>query len=229
MKAIKVILGALLVLGFLALGIKSVEGLNNTTQLKEIEFKTLDSQLDEKTIQIEDVNKQLDEATKNNQQSSEKVKELQRQKEQWEKEKIDYESKLQAKAAAKERLAKATVKVANAVTNTSTVSAISGNCDSWLTEVGITHYKARELIKRESRCEPCIYNDGSATGKIDCNYTGDRACGIPQSLPCSKVRDIAGCGMTNPICQLRWMANYVQGRYGSWDAAIAHHDAKGWY
>ena len=224
MKAIGIILMVIVVLGFITLGIQSVENTNNTTQLKELEFKTLDSQLDEKTIQIEDINKQLEDARKNNQTSAEKIKELQEQRDKWEKEKQDYESKLQAKAAAKEKLAKATVSVANAVTGTTTTYA-SGNCEAWLSEAGINNADARELIKRESHCNPCAYNPG----KSDCNYKGNAACGIPQALPCSKLRDVAGCSMTDAVCQLRWMVSYVMGRYGSWEAAIAHHDAKGWY
>lgn len=224
MKAIGIILVVLGVVGFITLGIQSVENTNNTTQLKELQFKTLDSQLDEKTIQIEDINKQLEDAKKKNQTSAEKIKELQEQRDKWEKEKQDYESKLQAKAAAKEKLAKATVSVANAVTGSTTTYA-SGNCEAWLNEAGINHANARELIKRESHCNPCAYNPGQS----DCNYKGNAACGIPQALPCSKLRDVAGCSMTDAVCQLRWMANYVGSRYGSWDNAIAFHNANGWY
>ena len=35
--------------------------------------------------------------------------------------------------------------------------------------------------------------------------------------------------MTDAVCQLRWMQSYVMGRYGSWEAARAHHDANNWY
>lgn len=224
MKAIGIILVVLGVVGFITLGIQSVENTNNTTQLKELQFKTLDSQLNEKTIQIEDINKQLEDAKKNNQTSTEKIKELQEQKDKWEQEKQDYESKLQAKAAAKEKLAKATVSVANAVTGSTTAYA-TGDCESWLNEAGINNANARELIKRESHCNPCAYNPGQS----DCNYKGNAACGIPQALPCSKLRDVAGCSMTDAVCQLKWMVSYVMGRYGSWEGAIAHHDAYGWY
>lgn len=229
MKAIKLILGSVIVIAFGLLGIYSIADQSNAIQLKQMKVETLDSKLEESNYQLEKMNQQLDSAKKDHSTSAEKLKELERQRLEWEKQKQDYESKLQAKAAEKVRLAKASSEIANTITGTKTASASSGTCESWLTEAGITHPAAREIIKRESRCEPCIYNDGSSTGKIDCNYTGTRACGIPQSLPCSKVRDIAGCGMTNAVCQLRWMVSHVIANYGSWDGAIDHHNKYGWY
>ena len=105
------------------------------------------------------------------------------------------------------------------------MSAPSGNCSSWLAQAGITHPIAVDLIGRESGCNPCAYYPSSS----DCNYQGNAACGIPQALPCSKLRDVAGCAMTDAVCQLRWMQSYVMGRYGSWEAARAHHNANNWY
>lgn len=103
--------------------------------------------------------------------------------------------------------------------------SVSGDCASWMKEAGITNPTAQILIGRESGCNPCAYNPGQS----DCNYTGNAACGIPQALPCSKLRDVAGCAMTDAVCQLRWMENYVMNRYGSWENAKAHHDANNWY
>lgn len=101
----------------------------------------------------------------------------------------------------------------------------SGTCGEWMKAAGITHPVAIELIGRESGCNPCSHYPSSS----NCNYTGNNACGIPQALPCSKLRDDAGCGMTNAVCQLRWMQNYVYSRHGSWEGAKAHHDSYGWY
>jgi hypothetical protein len=41
------------------------------------------------------------------------------------------------------------------------------------------------------------------------------ACGIGQALPCSKMP----CGLADYICQNNWFTNYMQSRYGSWQAA----------
>lgn len=53
----------------------------------------------------------------------------------------------------------------------------------------------------------------------DCSYTGELACGIPQSYPCSKVRDACNGDFTDVICGLRWANTYVHtSHWGSWYA-----------
>lgn len=82
----------------------------------------------------------------------------------------------------------------------------SGSCGDWMAAAGIpSTYSTNKLIINESGCSPNAVNPESG------------ACGIPQALPCSKI---AHCGV-EPVCQLRWMDSYVQGRYGSWDGALA--------
>lgn len=54
------------------------------------------------------------------------------------------------------------------------------------------------------------------------------ACGIPQAYPCSKLLAVIG-SLDNIEGQLDWMINYIANRYGTPSAAIAHHNAKGWY
>ena len=102
---------------------------------------------------------------------------------------------------------------------------VTGTCEDWMSQAGVTHPIATDLITRESGCNPCAYNPGQS----DCNYKGNMACGIPQALPCSKLRDVAGCAMTDAVCQLKWMQNYVMARYGSWESALAFHNANNWY
>jgi len=76
-------------------------------------------------------------------------------------------------------------------------------------------YSTHKLIINESGCNPNAVNPSSG------------ACGIPQALPCSKI---AHCGV-EPVCQLQWMDQYVKGRYGSWDGALAAWNARypHWY
>lgn len=83
-------------------------------------------------------------------------------------------------------------------------SAYDPLCQSWMREAGITDItSASKLINGESGCYPHAVNKQSG------------ACGIGQALPCSKM----GCSLDDPVCQLRWMKNYVVNRYGSWLAA----------
>lgn len=89
----------------------------------------------------------------------------------------------------------------------------SNDCEAWIAQAGITdRVNARELIRRESGCNPRAVNPTSG------------ACGVAQELPCGKSQ----CGWDG-ACQVRWMNSYVLGRYGSWANAIAFHNANNWY
>lgn len=91
----------------------------------------------------------------------------------------------------------------------------------------------RILWQRESQWHACRHYPSTT----NCSYTGDRACGLPQFVPCSKLLD--GClpdgrraptlGACPTIVQIRKGYNYIEGRYGSPTAALAHSNAVGWY
>lgn len=92
--------------------------------------------------------------------------------------------------------------------------AVSGTCEQWIAQAGITDVaNARELIRRESGCNPNAINKSSG------------ACGVAQELPCGK----SGCSLGDGACQVAWMHRYVMSRYKSWANAIAHHNAENWY
>lgn len=93
------------------------------------------------------------------------------------------------------------------------VAQPSGDCASWMAQAGISDPDAVWLIGKESGCRPDAINPSSG------------ACGIPQALPCSKLP----CTLQDPVCQLRWMSQYVAQRYGSWSAARAFHLRMNWY
>lgn len=91
---------------------------------------------------------------------------------------------------------------------------VSGSCRDWMIAAGVTDLvNAAELIRRESGCNPTATNRSSG------------AFGIPQSLPASKI---AHCGV-DPVCQIQWMQNYVNVRYGGWAGAVAWHNRMNWY
>jgi len=93
-----------------------------------------------------------------------------------------------------------------------------GTCEEWIVSAGITEVaSARELIRRESGCNPHATNASSG------------AYGIPQSLPGSKMASAGADWQENPITQLRWMKSYVEGRYGSFAVALAHSYSNHWY
>lgn len=69
----------------------------------------------------------------------------------------------------------------------------------------------RKLWERESGWNPNSINHSSG------------ACGIPQALPCSKIKDHSVRG------QIAWGLGYIQGRYGNPSAAWAHSQNFNWY
>lgn len=74
---------------------------------------------------------------------------------------------------------------------------------------------AGELIARESSFDPEAINPSSG------------ACGLAQALPCKKMP----CEVSDEDaeCQLVWMKEYIEARYGNVEKALAFHDSKGWY
>lgn len=61
------------------------------------------------------------------------------------------------------------------------------------------------------------------------NAAGGRAYGIPQALPGSKMATHGSDWHDNPITQIHWLLDYVEGRYGSPCSAKVWKIAHGWY
>jgi hypothetical protein len=180
---------------------------NTDTSVKtlQLNLETKQQRLDILEAEKESINQQLDEAKGD----VKKLKELEKKNQELEKAVED----AQARKAEKLRIAQEQAQ--NAVLAEAVQpQAVSGDCSSWMTAAGISHPLARDLIQRESGCNHQAVNPSSG------------ACGIPQALPCSKLPQGIN---TSPVDQLIWMQNYIMGRYGSWEAAIAHHDANNWY
>jgi hypothetical protein len=138
--------------------------------------------------------------------SSKKQQELQNQIEELKKQ---VEAKRQSKLA---EAAEAAAKQVAPVAQASTVP--NGSCRDWIVAAGVTDIEsAYTIIMRESGCRPTARNASSG------------AYGIPQALPASKI---AYCG-NDPICQIQWMQNYVNNRYGGWAGAVSFWNQHHWY
>lgn len=74
-----------------------------------------------------------------------------------------------------------------------------------------------QIVYRESRWQHTVSNASSG------------AYGLPQSLPASKMATHGTDWQTNPETQLRWMYDYMAGRYGSVAGALAFWNANHWY
>lgn len=74
-----------------------------------------------------------------------------------------------------------------------------------------------EIIWRESRFNPYARNEDSG------------AYGLGQANPPSKMDVVAEDWKHNVFTQLRWVAKYIEERYGSPVEALRFHDREGWY
>lgn len=84
-------------------------------------------------------------------------------------------------------------------------------CANWAREAGVAEQDleaAIDLIYRESGC------------RVDARNSSSGAYGIPQSLPGNKMATFGADWETNPVTQIRWMIDYVNGRYGGWQQAL---------
>lgn len=197
------ILATLVVLSLLGaaiLGLRHIKNLDNQIQLKQIDLKDNSARLkllDSKYIEL---NKELEAKDVDKAKVEEQLKQLQ-----IERDKL--QADLQAKKEQKAKyLAVKAQQAAQATYTPQKAYAASGDCETWKAQAGIASTPAtRALIGGESGCRPNAVNPSSG------------ACGIPQALPCSKMP----CTLQDPVCQLRWMNQYVAARYGSWDNAYA--------
>ena len=76
---------------------------------------------------------------------------------------------------------------------------------------------AGEIIARESSFNPSIYNVMS------------NACGLGQAYPCDKQPCEIVDTPQAADCQLQWIREYVNNRYGDFNEAVAFHNLNGWY
>ena len=217
MKA-KVITALVLVL-FAGLAIWSYTTQQNKLQLQKVEIKSRDTKIKALDLKYKKLNTELDKLKSDKNASEEQVKKLEEQRQQLEKEKQDLNQQLQAKLEAKSRLAQASQKVVNTVTQTQTASAasVSGNrcpvIEAKLAALGVPANQlaaAGQLAYRESTCDEYVVNSIGACGSLQAN-------------PCGKW------GATASTDYYRGAIAYVNGRYGSFNNALAHRLDNNWY
>lgn len=75
-----------------------------------------------------------------------------------------------------------------------------------------------DIITKESGWNTTIWNS-----------SGSGAYGLGQALPANKMAAYGSDYMTNPYTQLKWMYNYIIGRYGSFENLAVFWAANHWY
>ncbi len=195
-------------MGVLAFTLKAVHEVRTNRQqiqLKEIKLRNIQAELNK----LDSDYRMLEEdKTKS---EAEKQAEIERLKQRED----ELQKQIEARRLIKEQEAR--VYAAEAQKPAVVAQNASGTCEAWIAAAGITDLaSARELIRRESGCNPNAVNRSSG------------ACGVAQELSCGK----SGCS-TPPngdgACQVAWMNKYTLSRYGSWAAAVAFHDRNNWY
>lgn len=96
----------------------------------------------------------------------------------------------------------------------------TGSHENWMRLAGFkpSEYSAiNYIVNHESSWNPSATNPSSG------------AYGLPQSLPGNKMVSAGSDWRANPITQLRWMRDYVNGRYGGANGALAFWKRNHWY
>lgn len=212
-----VILLVIFIAAFTFLGISNLRNQTDQLKLKDVQLQERSTELNKLELKYKSLNSELDKADETN---KAEVERLEKEKADLDKERQRLEAELQAKLQRKQEQEQIASKLRTgtsgsvAGTQTASVSGGMAQCPAWLAQAGIpATYAVLELIDRESDCNPNAVNPSSG------------ACGIGQQLPCGKW---AGA-WNDPIAGLIAMNNYVKGRYGTWEAALAHHDRMNWY
>jgi len=80
----------------------------------------------------------------------------------------------------------------------------------------------------EDEAKAYIYFKES-TNRLDAVNASSGACGIGQSLPCSKLANDCPSWQTDYACQDNWFTGYMERRYSTWSNAQAFHIENGWW
>lgn len=119
-----------------------------------------------------------------------------------------------------EEVAKEPVPRITAVGSKKSVPPEWNTCADWARQAGVSEndlYSALTLIYHESGC------------RVNATNSSSGAYGIPQALPGSKMSSVGADWETNPVTQIKWMAQYVTGRYGGWGQAMSYWWEHHWY
>jgi peptidoglycan hydrolase CwlO-like protein len=213
----------IVVIAFTLLAVGRVRNTNHQIKLRDVQLQERGAELKKLELQYENLNVELDHTEST---STERIKQLETEKQQLDAEKQRLEAELQAKLQRKEaeRVAAAEqrTKLANAITRTQTASAApqgytgGGNKDSWLAASGIPQdqwWAVDSIVSRESGWNPSAVNKSSG------------ACGLGQQLPCGKW---AGA-WNDPVAALQAQFGYVTARYGGYPQAVAFWNSNHWY
>lgn len=215
MKQKVTLLLAIVFIGFVGIGIHDIRNNQVKLQLNEVKLQDKSLELNQLKLDKEQLNQQFEEAVNEKDINTERVRQLEQEKLDLEERTRKLEADLQAK---RQREANERQLATVGVTKKASASAvaITGNKESWLRASGIPEsewWAVDYIVSRESSWRPDAVNASSG------------ACGLVQSLPCSKL----GPNWSDPVVALKWQYNYVNARYGGYAQAVAFWKINHWY
>jgi len=92
----------------------------------------------------------------------------------------------------------------------------------------LTQTKARGWEHTQFSCLVKLW-ERESNWQLTATNRSSGAYGIPQSLPASKMASAGADWRTSAETQIKWGLGYIEGRYGSPCAALAHSDKNNWY
>lgn len=211
---IKVVL-AILLLGFVSIGINQIKNDREVKQIQKIEIKSNEAKLIELDNKYNEVLELKSNTEAEKQEQQKKIQELESERERLERE---LQAKLDRQAKEQEKLAQAAKKATG--TQTASASSVSGDKESWMRQAEISDLVyAQKIVHKESTWRVGVVNQLGCIGLI-------QAC--PKGL---KPRMVAECPnwANDPVCQLRVAESYMKARYGTWADAWSFHVRSNWW
>ena len=208
MKQKLTILLTILFIGFVVLGIHDLRDNQVKLQLKEIKLQDTVIELNKLKLEKDNLNSEFEKAINEGKVNEEKAKQLEQEKLQLEQRTKELEQQLQAK--------RNTNNTSQVIAGATSRSNVTGDKQSWLAASGIPEnewWAVDWIVSKESSWNPNAVNSSSG------------ACGLVQSLPCSKL----GPNWNDPVTALKWQYQYVTARYGGYSQAVSFWKANGWY
>lgn len=204
---LRIILAVLLLVGAIGLASSDITNRNEKLEFNDVQLKSRQTEIKKLEADYDILNTKYDQAKGNEQ----KLKELEKERNDLKQREEELNRQLQAKAQEKARIAQAAQNVTNTVTQTKTAQAASLPTTGGAVAGCGDNFYANYIYMHESECRTTAMNPGGCYG-------------IGQSCPASKI---AHCG-SDYACQNAWFTNYAN-KYGGWEGAYNFWVAHRWW
>jgi len=164
MRNYKIIFLALILIGYIGLGVTTVTKADNKLKLKDIQLESKQSDLLQTELEFKQLNTNLKKELESKNIDQEKIKQLEIEKKQLQEREIELQKqvtiKQQQRANEQQRLAQA----ASKAVGTQKAYASGGSCEAEITKYSWNHTTALNVARAESGLRTNALNDNPATG-----------------------------------------------------------------